>query len=165
MRIPRVTYASVVLLLFGCLFFIAGQAAACHVTVTNDILNGDPDNPDIEFGFTLSDSQGLVGEEVFLGDGDSFFWSGLDLWTEYTLTQTAPLPEGWALIALDSDEDAGWVNYDVDNFQIEFSLALGKWALDTIFTNEYSSVPVPAAGWLMGAGILGLIGFRRKIKA
>jgi hypothetical protein len=33
---------------------------------------------------------------------------------------------------------------------------------DVYFNGTYSPVPVPAAVWLLGSGLLGLIGIRRR---
>lgn len=51
------------------------------------------------------------------------------------------------------------------DFRIDFGTDSGNsvWAHPTSFT--ISSVPVPAASWLLGSGLLGLIGIARKRKA
>ncbi len=37
-------------------------------------------------------------------------------------------------------------------------------AIDNILVNENNSVPTPGAVWLLGSGLIGLVGFRRKFK-
>lgn len=167
MRVLRTNNAWVALLFLCSLFFIAGQASACHVdlTVTN-FISGDHD-PDLAFGFTLLDPNGeMVGDEVFLGDGDSAGWGGLRLNSTYILQQTT-LPTGWALTDLYSDASDDIATYVLDDLQIELlfgSLTPSNYEFTANFVNAPSNVPVPAAVWLMGSGILALIGVRRKIK-
>jgi hypothetical protein len=36
--------------------------------------------------------------------------------------------------------------------------------LEIIGTQSAAAVPIPAAGWLLGTGIVGLVGFRRKLR-
>ena len=60
----------------------------------------------------------------------------------------------------------GWIN-DVDIGSMEF-FASGTNSFEAIdnviLSNTISAVPVPAAAWLFGSGIIGLIGFVRRKK-
>ena len=71
--------------------------------------------------------------------------------------------EGWNYVAsLGSDPDPtitgrasfGWVPVDNNNSRH------GAWLIDT----ESAPVPIPGAIWLLGSGLIGLVGFRKKSK-
>lgn len=157
-----------VLLLLGSLLFLAGPAAACHVnlTVTN-LISGDYD-PDLEFSFTLwaPDPDGKLIYQTMIGGDDSVVFRLMPDRT-YTLQQTT-LPDGWTLMDLDSNIEDSFAEYDLENLLITFNtptINQGDLDFTATFLNSPNNVPVPAAVWLLGSGVLALLGFRRKEKA
>jgi len=71
-----------------------------------------------------------------------YYWSG----TEYASIQG---------VAWDFDMDDGSQSYTYEP-NVEYGLA--------VRSGQVSAVPVPAAVWLLGSGLIGLIGARRKLK-
>ena len=39
----------------------------------------------------------------------------------------------------------------------------GHWAFDILNVNEAHTVPIPAAAWLLGSGLIGLVGLRKRL--
>ena len=69
------------------------------------------------------------------------------------------------IFTVDGDVRAGqtqWLTVSVEGNPVamDYFYANGAYALDAI--PETSSVPVPTAGWLLGSGLLGLIGVARR---
>jgi len=62
-------------------------------------------------------------------------------------------------------------NFDGTNFTLSYSWtgsalgSLGVTEYDLILNGTVSSVPVPAAAWLFGSGLLGLVGIARRKKS
>ncbi len=52
------------------------------------------------------------------------------------------------------------------SFDVFFGSDLAGWAdiSDLTFSGQKDAVPVPAAFWLLGSGLIGMAGFRRKFK-
>lgn len=62
---------------------------------------------------------------------------------------------------------SGYTNYSYliagtgsDTLMFTFNQEPGAWALDNVSVN--AAVPIPAAVWLLGSGLLGLVGIRRR---
>jgi hypothetical protein len=83
-------------------------------------------------------------------------------------------------IALPFASIGGWARYNIDQVSGYSSDALYRYVkivddangdtaypsagydVDAVAAIHYTPVPVPAAVWLLGSGLLGLLGFRRK---
>ena len=55
-------------------------------------------------------------------------------------------------------------NYDFDLFFAERHTTQSNFRIDTSIALQPNPVPIPAAVWLLGSGLLGLVGLRRKFK-
>lgn len=64
----------------------------------------------------------------------------------------------WSDSLLSFDEDSIWINLIYPNDQ---QLGVGNITLSL----DFASVPIPAAAWLFGSGLLGLVGMARRKKA
>ena len=107
-----------------------------------------------------------TGQLVFGGDLASFGWSSAEGVLEFT---TANL-SGWAVDTwLANDPLANRVEhlilYTLDEFGDRAGFDLGGVSSVKAFTataNGFAVVPVPAAVWLFGTGLIGLVGFARR---
>lgn len=57
-----------------------------------------------------------------------------------------------------------WVMYPNPDFEIVKIFSPHAFELESIYIETQSTVPVPAAAWLFGSGLLGLIGIARRRK-
>ena len=65
---------------------------------------------------------------------------------------------GLALYTADSDDPTFWSNYgNIGSYGASATSGTAEWGIDNV-----SSVPLPAAAWLLGSGLLGIVGLRRK---
>ncbi len=130
-----------------------------------------------EISFTAAALSGtdLTGLETALAGGDYELLSAWVFSTEgYTVSEESPV---YLSLYADADvnlsdltvwylNDGTWVEYDAEDLNFSGTYAsftateLGSYAVTAA-----SSVPVPGAFCLLGAGLLGLAGMRRKIKA
>jgi hypothetical protein len=78
------------------------------------------------------------------------------------LTAGDPNPGGTGPIAVLGDSvSLGYTMTAGNDYQI---IMLGGGSIDGQYSLKVSAVPVPAAAWLFGSALLGLVGFRRKAK-
>jgi len=111
---------------------------------------------DVSAGFGLPDFK--QRDELTAGEDHLLFtaffnfnggtWDGEDIWVE--------MRQGMGF----GFDNAGWIDQDhmlvyTDNTGSELLGDNGP---------DYAPVPIPAAVWLLGSGLLGLIGIRRKVK-
>ena len=54
------------------------------------------------------------------------------------------------------------LNIDFDSLTLGYTVSCAN---DVIMTDALSKTPIPGAVWLLGSGLLGLIGLRRRVKA
>ncbi len=57
----------------------------------------------------------------------------------------------------------GWAFYMVSGFQSVHSFANGGYYGLAVRSGQVSTTPIPAAAWLLGSGLVGLAGVRRKL--
>jgi hypothetical protein len=66
---------------------------------------------------------------------------------------------------MDGDEEA-WAQYSVNNMRlVEFTQELDDMDLKGLTMKSMTATPIPGAVWLLGTGLLGLCGLRRKFTA
>jgi hypothetical protein len=90
---------------------------------------------------------------------DSSLWSGITFFdgnTQYTVEQLKATFGNLNVMRAYVSLDGAWTGQsqilDVTNFRVN----------DDVYSP--SAVPIPAAGWLVGTGLIGLVGIRRKFK-
>ena len=135
--------------------FSTGSASISNAAVgTNSAFNGSSD-------FTITSTSGSLFD----------FESGIftSLYSSQDLTVTAFLngaPVGSVSTTLDeaSTENIIFGFFGVDAVQFVTSTT-NQLVLDNLKVSSVSTVPVPAAVWLFGSGLLGLVGIARRKKA
>lgn len=102
------------------------------------------------------------GTSVATISGDSFLISGLDidvLSGAYFLSHHHDFSNENLTTAMVTGDTGTWYHTDKASYQ---NVKSGEVAM--IIYGDVSSVPVPAAVWLFGSGLIGLIGFARRKK-
>lgn len=126
-----------------------------------DLVQADISNASLaNFGNGMSDTLGAgTGTDwilpqsdynAFSGYGDDGFMSGI-------LTDGSGIAN---LGAADSDMYLYYINTDRE--LVDLGLLLETGINGTVITAESSPVPIPGAVWLLGSGLAGLVGLRRK---
>ena len=98
---------------------------------------------------------------VYSGDLTSFGWSGTAGIIEFEIGNL----EGWAMDTWLPGEPFGQrsehLMLNLDEFDLNDT---NRWGLFTAKADGFAVVPVPAAVWLFGSGLIGLVGFARRKK-
>ena len=163
----------------------AANAALMNYTITGDVWFGD--DPEVNFfGLNPTDTitaTGVFEDDVLTTDGSGTISFGAGSGNSMTLTvgfetYTASNDQSFlldgsphitlsnfALTDLDFFALAGTngANGDFNSYFLAFDdldVLYGEWRT----TVEISAVPVPAAAWLFGSGLLALFGFVRRKK-
>lgn len=119
------------------------------------------------FGFYSADERFGAEDEwdyknVYSGDLTSFGWSGSAGIIEFGIGNL----DGWAMDAWHAGEPVGLrtehLMLSLDAFDFNDT---NRWGLFTAHADGFAVVPVPAAVWLFGSGLIGLVGFARRKKA
>jgi len=124
------------------------EATSAHATVEGftAIFNDENDNLTIEFD--TGDSLGsFSGVKLDLDtDGNWESYTSLTSWPTKDNTKTPPLT-----FITNGGTDQGWkfANPNTEQF-----VNYNRWT--------YTATPVPAAIWLLGTGLIGLVSFRKK---
>ena len=88
-----------------------------------------------------------------------WYWSA----TEYYDPNSPWMERAWNFSFDMTDVNQGFEGYQSYNYQYELKYAWGLQSGD--IGTAVSAVPVPAAVWLFGSGLIGLVGFARRTKA
>lgn len=107
---------------------------------------------------------------VTLGDKAYYSTSGAALQPGWGLTNTGPFsnvrePAYWSATEYAPNTSTAWFFNSYDGGQINYNKTTGfyAWAVHSGDVGA-STVPVPAAVWLFGSGLVGLIGLARRKK-
>lgn len=88
-----------------------------------------------------------TGAIVFGDPVDTIMWTGLEDW----------------------DSNSGMMTTSISGLDVEFDVLTVAYTVscanDVVFTGGISKTPIPGAVWLLGSGLMGLIGLRRKHSA
>lgn len=95
---------------------------------------------------------GLLSLNKGVGVGSTFFFNG------GPATQNSP-------VFTASNSFTGDLAYDLMTVKVDFSLSADSTVGLSGFVQQVAVVPIPAAVWLFGSGLLGLIGIARRKKA
>ena len=101
--------------------------------------NTDDYFPYNDFSLVAGDAQLLLSDVATVGDGDS---SG---WQNFTFTALSDFSDLKFIVSNHTDTAFNSTLY-----------------IDNVSSGSVSAVPVPAAVWLFGSGLVGLLGFNRK---
>jgi fibro-slime domain-containing protein len=128
------------------------------------LLWGNEGNPhNYHFTFEIHSSFTYQGGEVFSFTGDD------DVWVFINNTLAIDLggvhSSMSASVSLDSLGLSTGNTYDLDFFFAERHTSQSNYRIDTSLELRPSAVPIPSAVWLLGSGLLGLVGIRRRYKS
>ena len=123
----------------GSILSQAVNALAGDVISFSYSFNTDDYLPYNDFALVAGDAQYLVSDVATVGDGDS---SG---WQNFSFTALSDFSDLKFIVSNHTDTGFNSTLY-----------------IDNVSSGSVSSVPVPAAVWLFGSGLVGLLGFNRK---
>ena len=113
----------------------------------NEAIDGGPCSGDDEHVFSYGNEMAIIGDTLDRIGLTNLVGTGA--LTGLTVESFHPLGSVFSTDNVESDETFG---------DIETLISAGTVTL----TYEYSAVPIPAAFWLLGSGLLGLIGVARR---
>ena len=182
-KLQKTIYTSILTLTMS-IGVSSAQAAFINYTITGDVLLGDEfdwNAFDLTAGDTITVTGMFDDSVISSGSGTIFFNSGSG--------NTMTLNVGTKIFTASNDEgfltDSPSItlsNFDLIGFDYlatsginsapatfssshpyfdDIDNMIGQWQT----TVEFSPVPVPAAVWLFGSGLIGLVGFARRKKA
>lgn len=135
---------------------IAGLSSA----ITN--IQGDINGANADPAYTAEIVTGLTDPTASITTDNGAFHTNV--------TKNAAANHGWNINgALDVPVEFAWTHFDLNAGAIITEI-LGYWSINSTsgqisFATTPSTVPVPAAVWLFGSGLLGLVGVARRRKA
>lgn len=152
--------------------FTSGPGTTIQAFVYRDVGNFDASDVGKTYRFTFDAKLGNIVDdsasqaEAFVKVLDSVGGTYNEL-ANNVFDSDANLTVDWGFGTIDLLVDAGMVGQLV---QIGFNNTATDWApsgvvYDNLNFAEVSAVPVPAAVWLFGSGLLGLVGVARRRKA
>lgn len=146
--------------------FYRGGDSATLIAIF-DSLDASGDTATIDFindgvtGFVFDNEQAVAQSTFTAGLGDIGFYLTLGANTLFSEASLNPLGSDWfASFQSKADPATYLIGFEAP---LPSTGALGTVALETV--TGVSAVPVPAAVWLFGSGLIGLIGIARRKKA
>jgi hypothetical protein len=169
--------------LFGVLLLLGGQANALMLTPDDADFSGiDPTNPNVSDVETITGDTGLTElykSEVDGGNEEGPFASAYE--TEYFNSPTDPADADITYVGGGFMADAQWllVKDGVAHDPIWYIFDISDWdGMETIELRDFwpeegaishvsiyggTAVPAPGAAFLLGLGLIGLVGMRKKV--
>ena len=161
----RSTFSKMIVLLFIGLFLSISQPAYSSIVTTVNFEANGPLTDVANFQFTILDP-----ESVLAGDF-SVVWPGD--WAEMT-DDSSKIVQAFSL------GGSSLTTGTIGDFTEDDPVILGSWVLgnqagtdlyeDTDFqviltgnTYTVTAIPIPSALWLLGSGLIGIVGVRRKL--
>ena len=136
------------------------------VSVDLNFLSGSFDDAWLRFRYQDPTQNGWAYSltDVFAADWNTFAVTFDTSWDDATAMANGWLPDNMS-ISLGADPSAAWSTTMSDVYTTEVRLS-GEGALLAGIDNfELQQIPVPAAVWLFGSGLIGLIGIARRKKS
>lgn len=91
-------------------------------------------------------------------------WSFSDGIKDYSLTMETIIFNPTNTLGVVNVTGTGYYSVGLDQTDATWSVTANQSGGSTSMSSSSASVPIPAAVWLFGSGIVGLVGFRRKSK-
>lgn len=114
-----------------------------------------------EYGCNKAGKQCSTGQLVYGGSLTSFGWSGTEGILEFTIANLS----GWVIdewLAGDQSHRSEHLMLNTDPFDLGGVSSVKAF---TALADGFAVVPVPAAAWLFGSGLIGLVGMARRKRA
>jgi hypothetical protein len=113
-------------------------------------------------GFVYNCTTGELGHLFYVelgGAAHSFISTTHN--ANYDLFSNFQLTTYWAGTEYAPPSNNAWIFYFSDGFQYAGDKGYGQYAM-AVHAGDIAAVPVPAAAWLFGSGLLGLVGVARR---
>jgi len=112
---------------------------------------------DVDLDWSISNLSFAINPDNTVSASGDFLWTNYSGLTISTFTQLfQPIGANGELVAMDGDS----------NFIKGYTMIDGPFQGSSIYLEgTISTIPVPAAVWLFGSGLIGLIGFAKRKKA
>lgn len=145
-------------------FTVPVQPPQHNALLINISTSTGPVSPPFSATASLYDGGTLLAQSQTSSIGERYattgsFYSDVDPIIDYTTIADGTIIGIFTLLVT-----SGSRTFDTDNFSIDTFSDTGNFGFDGTVTNVSVStvVPIPAAVWLFGSGILGLIGVSRR---
>lgn len=133
-----------------------GDKISSFAIYSTDAMFGTGHEADYDCG--PSGKKCTSGQLVYGGDLTAFGWSGTEGILEFTIANLS----GWALDSWTTGDQTGAVEHLMLNTGVFDLGGVSSVKSFTATADGFAVVPVPAAVWLFGSGLIGLVGLARR---